>query len=184
MSGWDDAKIEQLKILWADGKSLRQIGVALGVSRNAVAGKASRLKLESREPPAALACREYKKAPVFIQPPEMELVEPPYAVSDSRNHYPVGALCSWYAGGVERVSALWKGSHGIRSVDLPNNGAYARWSDVPRCTAARLPGKSLCMFHHHAAYEHDAEYAAKALNHAATRTMKQQGAQSGSLSAW
>jgi GcrA cell cycle regulator len=47
---WNDAAIEQLKTLWADGESCAQISAVMGVgSRNAVIGKARRLNLEARK---------------------------------------------------------------------------------------------------------------------------------------
>jgi GcrA cell cycle regulator len=48
-SGWDDARIEQLKQLWTQGLSARAIASELGgVTHNAVIGKARRLCLASR----------------------------------------------------------------------------------------------------------------------------------------
>lgn len=44
-SNWTPERVEQLKALWATGKSCSQIGTVLGISRNAVLGKVSRLKL-------------------------------------------------------------------------------------------------------------------------------------------
>lgn len=48
---WPEEHVEQLKRLWALGKSCRQIGEVLGCTRNAVIGKAHRLGLESRAAP-------------------------------------------------------------------------------------------------------------------------------------
>lgn len=45
---WSQERIEQLKILWARGLTCAQIGVQLGITRNAVVGKVHRLKLGSR----------------------------------------------------------------------------------------------------------------------------------------
>lgn len=45
-SGWDDARIVVLEKLWREGISASQIGARLGVSRNAVIGKAHRLGLK------------------------------------------------------------------------------------------------------------------------------------------
>ena len=42
---WNDAAIEQLLALWNEGKSASQVGMALGVTRNAVIGKLHRLGL-------------------------------------------------------------------------------------------------------------------------------------------
>ena len=48
---WTDERLEELKKLWAQGLSISQIGEALGVSRNAIAGKAHRMGLPKRPSP-------------------------------------------------------------------------------------------------------------------------------------
>ena len=49
---WSSDTIDALRQLWADGQSASQIAKALGgISRNAVIGKAHRLKLPSRPSP-------------------------------------------------------------------------------------------------------------------------------------
>jgi len=48
---WSDATIELLRELWEKGRTASEIGDVLGVSRNAVIGKAHRLGLKSRPSP-------------------------------------------------------------------------------------------------------------------------------------
>ena len=48
---WNDERLESLKKLWSEGLSISQIGEALGVSRNSIAGKAHRLGLPKRPSP-------------------------------------------------------------------------------------------------------------------------------------
>lgn len=48
---WTEAQIAELERLWAAGQSTSQIGTALGVSKNAVIGKAHRLNLPVRASP-------------------------------------------------------------------------------------------------------------------------------------
>ncbi|SIS41243.1 GcrA cell cycle regulator [Insolitispirillum peregrinum] len=48
---WTDERIEQLKELWAEGLTTGEIGKRLGVSKNAVVGKAHRLGLKGRPSP-------------------------------------------------------------------------------------------------------------------------------------
>ena len=48
---WTDERLEKLKELWMQGLSISQIGEALGVSRNAIAGKAHRMGLPKRPSP-------------------------------------------------------------------------------------------------------------------------------------
>ncbi|MBR1777831.1 MAG: global cell cycle regulator GcrA-like protein [Alphaproteobacteria bacterium] len=49
--GWTDEQVEELKRLWDKGLTTGEIGKALGVSKNAVVGKAHRLGLNGRPSP-------------------------------------------------------------------------------------------------------------------------------------
>ncbi|WP_343559300.1 GcrA family cell cycle regulator [Kiloniella sp. b19] len=89
---WTEERIELLKKLWAEGHSASQIGKELGVSKNAVVGKAHRMKLSARPSPikrkkaaedtAALATKdttaasekpaEKKAAPKTVSAPKAE----------------------------------------------------------------------------------------------------------------
>ncbi|HET6607086.1 MAG TPA: GcrA family cell cycle regulator [Rhodopila sp.] len=48
---WNEETIRQLKDLWAEGHSTAEIGRRLGVSKNAIVGKAHRLELDARPSP-------------------------------------------------------------------------------------------------------------------------------------
>ena len=48
---WNNENLEKLKKLWEEGMPITKIGYHLGVSRNAVAGKAHRLGLPKRNSP-------------------------------------------------------------------------------------------------------------------------------------
>ena len=48
---WTAQAIEQLKALWAEGHSTAEIGRRMGVSKNAIVGKAHRLNLPARPSP-------------------------------------------------------------------------------------------------------------------------------------
>lgn len=50
-AGWTDDVIRRLRVLWAEGHSTAEIGRRLGVSKNAVVGKAHRLQLPQRPSP-------------------------------------------------------------------------------------------------------------------------------------
>ena len=50
-SVWNDEKLNKLKSLWDMGLPITKIGLELGVSRNAIAGKAHRLGLPKRNSP-------------------------------------------------------------------------------------------------------------------------------------
>src|ERR1700712_1999949 len=48
---WTDEVIERLRALWTEGHSTAEIGRRMGVSKNAVVGKAHRLSLTARPSP-------------------------------------------------------------------------------------------------------------------------------------
>lgn len=48
---WTDERVEELKRLWGEGLTTGEIGKTLGVSKNAVVGKAHRLGLKARPSP-------------------------------------------------------------------------------------------------------------------------------------
>ena len=48
---WDEAGHNRVRALWAEGKSIAEIGRILGVSKNAIAGKRKRLDLTPRGSP-------------------------------------------------------------------------------------------------------------------------------------
>ena len=50
-SAWTEERLEQLKKLWGQGLSITQIGLKLGVTRNAVVGKVHRMGLPKRQSP-------------------------------------------------------------------------------------------------------------------------------------
>ena len=50
-NSWTDDLLAKLRELWDEGLSISQIGQELGVTRNAIAGKARRLGLPKRHPP-------------------------------------------------------------------------------------------------------------------------------------
>ncbi len=50
-SVWNDERLEKLKKFWEQGLSITQIGIRLGVTRNAVVGKVHRMGLPKRQSP-------------------------------------------------------------------------------------------------------------------------------------
>lgn len=65
---WTDERIEQLKVLWAEGRTTGEIGKLLGVSKNAVVGKAHRLGLKGRPSPIKRTAESRPAAPPRRQP--------------------------------------------------------------------------------------------------------------------
>ena len=62
---WNEAIITELKSLWTEGLSTAEIGRRLGISKNAVVGKAHRLDLSPRPSPI----RRQERAPGTQVPP-------------------------------------------------------------------------------------------------------------------
>lgn len=68
---WTDERVALLKKLWVEGKTAAEIANALGdVTRNAVIGKAHRLKLSNRVSPI-----QQNKKPVAIAPKQQQPIE-------------------------------------------------------------------------------------------------------------
>ena len=60
-NAWTEERLAQLRKLWDEGLSISLIGDALGVSRNAIAGKAHRMGLPKRPSPISKTAKETKK---------------------------------------------------------------------------------------------------------------------------
>lgn len=58
---WTPERIGELEKLWAEGHSTAEIGRRLGVSKNAVVGKAHRLRLPGRQSPIDPSRRQSRK---------------------------------------------------------------------------------------------------------------------------
>ncbi len=69
---WTNEAIDQLRALWAEGHSTAEIGRRMGISKNAVVGKAHRLSLPARPSPI----RREPGAPRPAQP-RRAIVAPP-----------------------------------------------------------------------------------------------------------
>ena len=70
---WTDERLEELKKLWAKGLSISQIGEALGVSRNAIAGKAHRMGLPKRPSPISKPKAEKPKVEPVVEDQDLPL---------------------------------------------------------------------------------------------------------------
>jgi GcrA cell cycle regulator len=76
---WTAEAIERLKALWAEGHSTAEIGRRMGISKNAVVGKAHRLNLPARPSPIRRdAAPRPAPAPRAPRPvPAARMVSPP-----------------------------------------------------------------------------------------------------------
>ncbi len=151
---WTDERIDQLRKLWDQGLSASAIGKQLGVSKNAVVGKAHRLKLPPRPSPIRKGSRPPVRrmavlpkplaAPgVRVAPPVLErMVE---RAPQERPALPVSRAAVPVAGPTRRAAA-----RGIKSCLWPIGDPGA--SDFHFCNAEVVPGKSYCTEHCARAY--------------------------------
>lgn len=130
---WTDEKVERLRVMWLDGKSVSEIAAALNISKNAIVGKRRRLELPSRPSPIRNARPRPPKPPPKPRPPRPKPVPPP------PTQYPpplmltgVGGkygCCQWIIGdaaGADTVycakpsgSKSWCEEHQIRAFQQP-----------------------------------------------------------------
>lgn len=75
---WTDERVADLSRLWEAGYSASAIGRILGVSKNAVVGKAHRLRLASRPSPIRRERRVpvRRRIPMLARPVEQKPAEP------------------------------------------------------------------------------------------------------------
>ena len=65
---WSSEAIDQLRALWAEGHSTAEIGRRMGVSKNAIVGKAHRLNLPPRPSPIRREAADGTPRPAVPQP--------------------------------------------------------------------------------------------------------------------
>lgn len=83
-SVWTEERLADLKRLWSEGLSITQIGLEIGVSRNAVVGKVHRMGLPKRQSPIVRSDKP-------VEPPRRKLS--PIAVAEWDRH-----KCCWPIG--------------------------------------------------------------------------------------
>lgn len=83
-SVWTEDRLQALKRLWGEGLSITQIGLAIGVTRNAVVGKVHRMGLPKRQSPIVRSGKP--------QEPKRQKLSPLTYADWGRNN------CSWPIG--------------------------------------------------------------------------------------
>lgn len=127
---WTDEKVKMLEALLKEKLSASQIGERLGVSRNAVIGKAHRLNMKLRSHPEASAARR-----VVRQKPSAPTVFEPFLRPDGQLHDTLSITdrsCKWiveghgknarYCGHEAAPKRSWCEYHMTKFLDLPKQG--------------------------------------------------------------
>lgn len=135
---WTDAKVARLRQMWTAGASQQDIADDLGVTRSAVSGKISRLKLtrdpslrKPRKPVQVRAARPRKPNPALAWITRPKPVEPPQsdleAVIDGRHRVQLVELtnttCRFPSGVVGTADFHFCG---VPTADLVNGRPYCR----------------------------------------------------------
>ncbi len=103
---WTDERISELARLWDTGQSASAIGRILGVSKNAVVGKAHRMRLAARPSPIRQERRapSRRRIPILTKPVDKSapvaapIIEPAPEPRPTISKDPRGAKCLWPIG--------------------------------------------------------------------------------------
>ncbi len=111
---WTDDRVTLLKKLWSEGKTAAEIAKELGgVTRNAVIGKAHRLKLSSRVSPI----QQNKKPLQAKKAPEKKKPHKPMVQDMNREKYDLidlkGGQCRWPIGDPKEKNFGFCGDEGV-----------------------------------------------------------------------
>ncbi len=123
---WPPERVTRLTDLWTKGASAGLIGKKLGVSKNAVVGKAHRLQLPGRP------------SPILHQGTAEERRRAALARGTGRSVMPVGPQDS-----EARLSP-----HGCLFIKGEKGKDFALYAEAPRCPVEAMSGSSYCPDHH------------------------------------
>ena len=124
---WTDERVSLLKKMWGEGKTAAEIAKELGgVTRNAVIGKAHRLKLSNRVSPI-----QQNKKPATVKPQGVSPEKKIQKIMEQDNHRVGVALielnsrmCHWPLGDPRDDNFSFCGGHAIEG--LPYCGDHAK----------------------------------------------------------
>lgn len=150
---WTPDLIKELKRLWNKGLTTVEIGNRIGMSKNAVVGKAHRLGLEGRPSPIK---RDRKKEAVTVRATKKATPAPKEKVTQTSSILPPEPVFE-VEPIVEPVLPKKKKHKGVQLVDLKPNSC--RWPegdpkdpDFCFCGQECVPGKIYCEEHCAIAY--------------------------------
>ena len=88
---WNDENVRRLKTLWAEGHSTAEIGRRMGVTKNAIVGKAHRLNLPARPSPIRAEAERKPRQPRRAPRVTLPGVQPPPDTDQGKSRDPVPA---------------------------------------------------------------------------------------------
>lgn len=148
---WTDEKVKSLVQLWESGQSITQIGKALGMTRNAVVGKAHRIGLAKRASPIMRSEKPAQpRQPAVHHGPSHHTAAPaaPRASVQVRDEPTVS-----------QQSAQGQLTAAMLAALTPSSGPRCKWpigdpktSEFDFCENVGLPGKPYCAQHCAMAY--------------------------------
>lgn len=156
---WTDEKVKLLVQLWESGQSITQIGKGLGMTRNAVVGKAHRIGLAKRASPIVRSDKPAQPRPApapHASPPatprvSVQMKDEPAAQVVSSG--PVPAQVHGHAQSQNQLSPQ------MLAQLNPATGPRCKWpigdpksSEFDFCDHVALPGKPYCAQHCAMAY--------------------------------
>lgn len=155
---WTDERIEQLRKLWDQGLSASAIGKQLGVSKNAVVGKAHRLKLPARPSPIRKGSRPPVRRMAVLPKPlatPMARQAAPGQTAERAAPAPAKPSPAPAPASVGRAAAPAVGrrgaaARGVKSCLWPIGDPGT--NDFHFCGGEVVPGKSYCADHCAKAY--------------------------------
>ena len=146
---WTDAMIARLRALWADGHSTAEIGRRMGISKNAVVGKAHRLQLAARESPV----KHGGKAPAPKRVATGVSTVAPLAASREGGASPApAAIATAPPLTTTPTTAAVPAPRGGRGTPCCWPIGTPGRADFRFCDQASLPGKPYCQAHAELAY--------------------------------
>lgn len=156
---WTDERVTLLKKLWCEGKTAAEIAKALGgVTRNAVIGKAHRLKLSNRVSPIQQNERKEDRTPEIRKIPKAKIVQTAKPANTAFKGLKLIELkermCRWPSGdpkdedfafcGCNTVAGLpYCEDHAKMAYQVPSRSRVLKAEDFDDVAASALPEDDL-----------------------------------------